>query len=51
MDDILLGDIVHLKVLHRHIIIISSVDAISGLLERRSAMSASRFDSVMLNEM
>ncbi|CAL1703236.1 unnamed protein product [Somion occarium] len=45
------GDIIHLKVLNQHTIIISSMEAASDLFDKRSAIYSDRFQSVMLTEL
>ncbi|KAK7688867.1 hypothetical protein QCA50_007556 [Cerrena zonata] len=45
------GDLVHLKVLNRHTILVSSAEVASDLFDKRSALYSNRFYSVMLNEL
>ncbi|CAL1703243.1 unnamed protein product [Somion occarium] len=45
------GDIVHLKVLDKHTIIVSSLETASDLFDQRYAIYSDRFPSVMVSEL
>lgn len=45
------GDVVHLKLLNQHVIVVSSMDAIADLFEKRGAIYSDRFRSTMLIEL
>lgn len=48
---ILEGDIMHLKVLAQDIIVVSSIEAASDLLDKRATIYSDRYHSTMVNEL
>ena len=48
---ILSGDIIHLKILNQHVVVVSSMDCITDLFEKRGSIYSDRYQSVMLGEL
>ena len=46
-----LGDIIHLKILNQHVVVVSSMNGIADLFEKRGSIYSGRYQSVMLTEL
>ena len=45
------GDLIHLKILNQHVVVVSSMDCITDLFEKRGSIYSDRYQSVMLGEL
>lgn len=45
------GDIMHLKIMNLHVVVLSSMEIIADLFEKRGAIYSDRYQSTMLTEL